>query len=193
MPKFKSTPIIVTEVSNKEQEHHAKKPRKQLKHSIMHVMVNTNKQYNPESHQLIEECQKLESAANHFTVEANLIPYIVFSNPEHSYDSHVKEAQVFGGVERGELHDQVHLHLMVAIHHYSNIKLDIKKMKQHFLESQPELGNIYIHVNALPYRKALDPQEILKQYITKNVKSPETQVPVSDDDDSKLERGRKQR
>lgn len=74
---------------------------------------------------------------------------------------------------RGELHNQVHVHMMICIDHYSMIHLDTAKIKEHFLSENPELGNVYVHCK--PHRgSAFDPNEVLRNYIFKNAAPKET-------------------
>jgi len=162
-------PVQLSDVKNKEQHKHAKRITKQLKHSYWHLIINTNQRYNAESLELITECKRLKNAADEFLTVAKIGECIQFLIPEHKWDTNwIKKLSTDGAVERAPGTDQVHCHLMICIDHYSKIRLNSAKVKEHFMKHFPELKNLFIRYKVVRARSSFDPVQYLTAYIHKN-------------------------
>lgn len=106
--EFEAQGVHLTDVQEEEQNKHgapvAKKHKglsRQLKHSNFHLTVNTNKQYNAESYQLVEECKKLQAAADKLINQETLPQFIKFLTPGHSWTpEYIQKVTTTGAVER---------------------------------------------------------------------------------------------
>lgn len=163
--KFENEGVQITQVGKKDQNKKADTRRK-LRHSNFHLTINTNKRYNPESHQLQEECAKLQAAVSALVEPEVLRDMILIKEEGAVFDSIVKEVRTKGGVERGPEKNQVHCHLMVCIAHYTRVQLDIPAIRS-FICEQTGLGNVYVHVRV--HRSSEDAETILRGYLSKNV------------------------
>lgn len=103
--EFEAKGAHVTDVNSPDQVKHIKDiktPRKQLRHSPFHLIVNTNKRYNAGSHQLEEECTKLQKVTAAIINDLDQLKnFIQFKEPGHSWtDEYIKKVVTAAGVER---------------------------------------------------------------------------------------------
>lgn len=130
---------VVTDVTNEKQQ---KKASKRVKNSNFVFTINTNIRMDRDDDDLPLFCKKLKRSCD--KMFNSLEDIVLFLEPEHSWSlKHVKKAECQAFIERGEQYDQVHAHCIIAIQHYSKIRLNRILMKELMCQ---ELGvkNIYL-------------------------------------------------
>lgn len=123
--KFSGKPTEITKVHKPEQN---KKGRaKRTKTSNFHVIINSNFQENPGSEELQQKCDLLKKTTDQWLLGNNILPYIVFKAPEGSFQD-IESIETMSKVERGDKHDQPHVHCAVIIKHRTLVQLNPTKL-----------------------------------------------------------------
>jgi hypothetical protein len=161
--RFENQEVQLTDVQNPIQNKHGKSHK--LKHSNFHITINTNKRHNAESHELIEESQKLKEVADEILSPKVFPQFVIFKQTGDSWTPLViNNVRTKGAIERGDKFDQVHCHLLVCIDHYSMISINTGAMAAFAKE---RLGfPVYLHIRAKGQVRS--PEEIWEDYLNKN-------------------------
>jgi hypothetical protein len=163
-PVIQNEGVQITDIHNPVQQTTGTKKR--ASRSFFQLTCNTNQRHNAYSLGLVQESQKLQSASEY--VFTHLKEFVIIKKPGDRWcKSLFPRILTKGAIERGENKDQVHCHMMIFITHYSNIQLDLKKLKEHFCAATG-LPNVYLHLQ-MHNRGGGDPEETLKNYLNKNM------------------------
>lgn len=103
--------------------------RKKLAHSNFFITINTNKSF-----QTQDEAQPMTSKLEQVLdkVLAKVADYIIIEEPgkESIEPGMIKAINIDGVAEIGPRSFQPHAHVMIAISHYTKLKLDYKQLKE---------------------------------------------------------------
>lgn len=165
--------VQLTDITNPFQNHHVPLPLRQQervkKTSLFHVIVNTNQQFAPNSKELQMEAAQLEELANFVIDESNIANFVVFTKyaPVGSAwnSDWIDKIETEGAIERGEKYNQLHLHMLIFIDHYTHLTLD-RDLIEKFFSEMLHLDRVYVKIQA--HKSKESAKATLRGYIKKN-------------------------
>lgn len=158
-------PISIKFASKNEKEvANERKKVRQLRPSNFFITINTNKQFNKLSKEYETFKKKFEKVASDLFSQDNLMNIIQFKDDEDGKftKEFIKHVNVEAVIEIGKKKHCVHLHAIVCVAHYSNIKLDYEYISN-FVKEGMDLKNIYLN-----NRIFHDNKKSLQEYLLKD-------------------------
>lgn len=166
--KFKNKGFVKTDVNDNK-----RKPKRKKKiESNFLITVNTNRRYPANSEELKKAKKKLMKIAHEYTELFENGRFVTITGVGEWNSDYIKKVKTKGAVERGEKFDQLHAHIHIQIKHFTNVRINIPKSKEFFVD-KTGLDNLHFHVRY--YKKEADVSEVLKNYLEKNRKKPHLQ------------------
>lgn len=166
-----------------------KMPRRKIESSFF-ITINTNRQMKENYTNKSAANSAMRAMLSHVTNEEQLCSLIVFGPKDKAYEGD-RYADVIDSVvvdrmsiELGENMNRLHAHIMLTIHHYSQIQIN-KAMLQHISKEVYNRnaptdmqinGKPYVHIELLPQSNFM---QVMKNYIHKNM--------IGDDDNASIE------
>lgn len=125
------------------------------------LTISTNQRYADSDEHLADDEEIFEEAI--LRLLNNLGDFVKINQEGHSWSkSVIEKADTDYVIERGGKTKALHCHILVKIHHTSNLRLDYDKIKNQ-IKDDLELNNVYI--NAKLVRPSSD--DWLEEYIDK--------------------------
>jgi hypothetical protein len=177
MPAPKVThkgPTRITDIHNPVQQKHGKKAR--LLHSNYHIVINSNKPFNPGSRELELISEKLKEVTDSWWTEDEIGNYIIFRKPGHFWDDQFIEETTMlePALERGPKMNYPHVQCALMIAHRSNIMVDCVKIADLYTEQCKEFLNEgdRFYCRSTFHRKQFSFEEVIQNYLAKNFREP---------------------
>jgi hypothetical protein len=173
MPAPKVTvkgPTRITDIHNPVQQKHGKKAR--LLHSNFHIVINSNKPFNPGSRELELISQKLKEVTDSWWNDDEIEKYLIFRKEGHFYDDEFIEelTMLEPALERGPRMNYPHVQCAIMIAHRSNLQIDCVKIADLYTEQCKEFLNEgdRFYCRSTFHRKQFSFEEVIQNYLAKN-------------------------
>jgi len=126
------------------------------------LTINTNQQYKENDENLENDIEIFDNTIK--SILNNIDEYIKLPDGDVWSDKLIKECDIDYTIERGTKKNQLHIHIMMKIRHFTRVQLDYTKIKSK-ITSDLGLNNVYM------YNRLLKPNESdnVNDYINKYV------------------------
>jgi len=114
------------------------------------LTINTNQQYKSDDKNLENDIEFFNNTIDN--ILSNIDEYVKLPERDAWTDKLIKSCDIDYTIERGTIKNQLHIHIMFKIRHFTKIQLDYGKIKSK-ISTDLGLNNIYL------YNRLLKPNE----------------------------------
>ena len=125
------------------------------------LTINTNQQYKNNDENLENDIEVFNDTIDN--ILSNIDEYIKLPDGDTWNDKLIKSCDIDYTIERGTIKNQLHIHIMFKIKHFTKIQLDYTKIKQK-ISTDLGLNNIYMYNRLLKYNESENVQDYLLKY-----------------------------
>lgn len=161
----------ISDVENPEQEKHGARSSNGYETSNFHVIIVINDPAPPGSEKLKLYSVGLSEAVQE--IVDDIYPFIKYYIPgkghveDPSQDALVLDGDTEQSVERGPVTNHVHAHMMIILHHKTNLQINKKKIA-YFVKQKMDLPKLpFVDAIYVPEPKSF--REVMQNYLNKNV------------------------
>ena len=106
------------------------------------LTINTNQQYKETDENLDNDIEIFETTINN--ILNNVDQYINLPAGDKWDDATIKDVEIDYTIERGTIKNQLHIHILFKIKHFTKVQLNYQKIKDK-IKSDLGLNNIYLY------------------------------------------------